>query len=77
MSYPNELDVAVVEVKVRNPYPVHVKLAHRFSAHQLNTAFLSCPIFMISLPVYDIYHTQVDYRARKALCVILYRVELY
>ena len=26
-----------------------------------------CPVSMICLPVHDIYHTRVDYRARKKL----------
>ena len=77
MMYPNELDVAMVKVKARNLHQINAKFSTPVFIHQWNSVFLLYPIFMISLPVCDIYHTQVYYRARKDLCVLFYRVELY
>ena len=77
MTYPNDLDVARGRGKSKKPVSCRCEVGVPIFSLQLNTAHLSCLISMISLPVYDIYHTQVDYRARKDWYVILYRVELF
>ena len=65
------LDVSMVKGKARDPHQIDVKFSAPVFSHQWNSAFLSYPIFTISLPVCDIYQTQVCCRARKDSCDII------